>query len=254
MTPLFSAEGDAALAALARRSALYAFDFDGTLAPIVPRPDDARAPASTVERLERLGAVAPVVVITGRGVADLGNRLPFRPRFVVGNHGAEGMPVPIGRGTRDEHAAAVSAWRAQWTDALGAGADPGIEVEDKTYSLSVHFRATRDPVAAEAAVLAAAGKLVPPPRRIAGKMVVNLLPEGAADKGQALAGLVRHDGRDAAFFIGDDVTDEVAFENAPASWVTVRVGNVPDSHARFYVPDQADIDAVIDRLLASRAQ
>ena len=92
---------------------------------------------------------------------------------------------------------------------------------------------------------------------IGGKCVVNLLPEGAHDKGRALDELVRFDGATAAFFIGDDVTDESGFLDAPASWVTVRVGLSDDSAARFYIADQDAIDRclalLVDRITATGA-
>ncbi len=255
MKPLFSEEGEAALAALVSQKALYAFDFDGTLSPIVPRPDDAAASAQTVARLSALADLVPVVVITGRSVTDLARRLPVAPRHVVGNHGAEGLPSSIvdpeaARVARDAHAALAKSWLSQWPAAIASlSDDPGIVVEDKTYSLSVHYRHARDPDAARDAVFAAAERLEPTPRRIGGKRVVNLLPADAADKGQALAALVAYEACDTAFFIGDDVTDDVAFAQAPPSWLTVRVGRDAQSAARFFVDDQPDVDRVLDRLV-----
>ena len=63
--------------------------------------------------------------------------------------------------------------------------------------------------------------------------------------------LVRHERCDAAFFIGDDLTDEAAFADAPASWVTVKVGRDEDSAARYFIADQHDIDRCLELLLAN---
>ena len=253
MTPLFSPEGERAIAALARGRTLFGFDFDGTLAPIVARPDDAFASVATIDRLARLNARVPVVILTGRSVADVRRRLDFEPRHVVGNHGAEGLPGDAAAATAERavHERIAAGWRRQWADAIVAvGDDPGIVVEDKGASLSVHYRAAADPGAAERAVHAAAARLDPRPRLIGGKRVVNLLPEGAADKGRALDALVRFEGADTAFYIGDDTTDEVAFAQAPDHWMTVRIGPADASAARWSVDGQADIDRVLDRLLA----
>jgi trehalose 6-phosphate phosphatase len=236
---LFSPEGIAALDDLARRPSLYAFDFDGTLAPIVVQPDAARAPASTEALLAELTALAPTAVVTGRGVDDLKARLGAAPTYVVGNHGAEGLP---GGASPDleVHRAVVAQWLAQWRASGAEGA--GIVVEPKAYSLSIHYRHAPDHDAAMRTIERAFATFDPAPRVIGGKCVFNLLPEGAPDKGSALVALVAASHCETAFFVGDDLTDEVAFANAPASWFTVRVGDVADSAARFFIADQSSMD------------
>ncbi len=89
MQHLFSPEGEAALARCLHQQPLLAFDFDGTLTPIVPRPDDAYLSKGVSSRLAQLSKCLPVAIVTGRSVADVRGRLGFVPRFVVGNHGAE---------------------------------------------------------------------------------------------------------------------------------------------------------------------
>jgi trehalose 6-phosphate phosphatase len=250
---LFSVEGRAALERLARQKTLYAFDFDGTLAPIVPRPDDARAQPSTVALLKTLGARVPTLLLTGRGIDDLRQRIAFAPTFLVGNHGAEGLPDAIS--DEDGHAAhrvVVQRWLAQWPAVIARQIDdPDIVVETKAYSLSIHYRASRDHDAAIRAISAAIKALDPSPHVIGGKCVFNLLPEGAPDKGHALSALVEYTRCTAAFFIGDDVTDETGFADAPASWVTVRVGHSSASKARYFIDDQSDIDRCLEQLVAS---
>ncbi len=250
MIDLFGPEGLAALDRLARARTLYAFDFDGTLAPIVAVPDNARAAPTTIALLTAIGARVPTLILTGRGTDDLRRLLPFASKYVVGNHGAEGMPdAPAGD---PAHRAVVEAWLAQWPAAIAeSGAVAGLAVEPKRYSLSIHYRQADDHAAAERAIDAAIGRLDPRPRVIGGKCVLNLLPEGAPDKGSALRALVRIEHCDAAFFIGDDLTDEAAFEQAPPSWVTVRVGQSAASAARYFIPDQKDIDRCLERLLAA---
>src|SRR5690242_16341081 len=91
MRHLFSTEGEQALEAVMRQRPLLAFDFDGTLAPIVARPDEAHVPLEVSHGLAELAQALPVAVITGRSVADVRPRLGFEPRYVVGNHGAEDL-------------------------------------------------------------------------------------------------------------------------------------------------------------------
>ncbi len=265
MIDLFSPEGRAALERLSRRKTLYAFDFDGTLSPIVQRPDDARASPETNALLSSLSALVPTAILTGRGTDDLRRRLEFTPMYLVGDHGSEGLPDAMHRSLADTvsssggdatHRAIVEAWRAQWDATLGSaigpgGSSDGIVVEAKKYSLSIHYRMAPDAAAARAAIEATIALLDPIPRVIGGKCVYNLLPEGAPDKGKALASLVRHEQCEAAFFIGDDVTDEAAFVDAPASWVTVKVGDAEASAARYFIGRQDDIDRCLELLLAN---
>lgn len=261
MIDLFGSEGLAAMAALSRRRVLYAFDFDGTLAPIVAVPDDARAAPSTAALLSTLGALVPTVLITGRGVDDLRQRIAFTPLHLIGNHGAEGMPdtlrhslaASVSAHSGDEaHRDVVVTWLAQWPAAIAAsGATDGIVVEPKRYSLSIHYRQADDHDAAMRAITGAIGLLEPPPRIIGGKCVFNLLPEGAPDKGTALRTLVQYEGCEAAFFVGDDLTDEAAFQNAPSGWITVRVGRDEASAARYFIGQQVDIDHCLAKLIAN---
>lgn len=258
---LFSPEGGDALRRLARQRTLYGFDFDGTLAPIVARPGDARASAATERKLAELAARVPVAVLTGRSVADMRQRIEFTPLHLIGNHGAEGLPSPLHHSLADsltagnglpQHESSAREWMRQWPAAIAPHSDdPGIFVEDKTYSISIHYRLAADRAAAERAVAAAVATLVPAPRVIGGKCVVNLLPAGALDKGLALAALVRFEHCDAAFYIGDDETDEAAFYAAPAHWVTVHVGEDDVGAARFFIAHQGEIDRCLDLLVAS---
>ncbi len=259
MIDLFSAEGDAALARLATAKSLYAFDFDGTLAPIVARPEDARANDRVVALLARLATMAPTVLLTGRGVDDLRQRIAFTPLHLVGNHGAEGLPEPLHRSLAEsitaaggdaDHRAVVEGWLKQLPGLLAAGrVDHAVEIEAKRYSLSIHYRKTPDHGLARGGLEAAFAGLDPAPRVIGGKCVFNLLPEGAPDKGQALHALVRFERCEAAFFIGDDVTDEAAFIGAPESWVTVQVGCEPYSAARYGITGQEDIERCLERIV-----
>ena len=251
MIDLFGDEGRAALERLARRRALYAFDFDGTLAPIVERPDDAAAPATTVALLSRLAARVPTAIVTGRSIADVRRRLVFEPRHLIGNHGAEGMPGGADPAADEAHRGVARGWLAQWSAACDAKAEPGIVVEPKEYSVSIHYRQSSDHDAARHAIGAAIARLHPAPRVIGGKCVFNLLPEGSPDKGRALRALVDHESYETAFFVGDDLTDEAAFEAAPAAWITVRVGCDVESAARYCIADQADMDRVIETLIVA---
>ncbi len=246
MKDLLSAEGLRVLRAFAARSPLCLFDFDGTLAPLVPDPDSVQLPHSVQLLLQRLQQRVPVGIVTGRSLADIGARLEFRPDYLVGNHGLEGVP-----GERRAHAALVDACQ-RWRSALApqlAGIDPGIWLEDKHYSLSLHYLQAQDPAHAEAALAALCGRLQPAPRIIPGKYLFSLLPAERGDKGEAVKQLLRHTGADAALYGGDDVTDEDVFRLARPDLLSVRVEPSAASAAPWYVADHAAMLPLLETLL-----
>lgn len=243
-------EGRNELRRLARCNALYAFDFDGTLAPIVPDPAQARAEERVTRPLARLARLVPVAVISGRAQRDLIERLPCEIAYLVGNHGNEGLP------TRPDDAALVEIsrrWRAALESRLRAPDGSGVLLEDKGQSLALHYRTAADPAAASAFLRKLAHELEPAPTVIDGKMVLNLLPPGAMTKFEALDQLVRHAGVDCVLFVGDDDTDEIVFERAPPHWTTVRIDPVGTSRARFFLEEQASIELLLGHLLAELA-
>ena len=251
MQHLFTPAGEAALAAVLRLQPLMAFDFDGTLAPIVARPDDARISVALAARLKALASRLPVAIVTGRAVADVRERLGFQPQFIVGNHGAEEDAAPADGGNlADALASQLDGFRAT----LRAQADPlqaaGVVVEDKGLSIALHYRLSRDRAQAQQLIT---GLLTPEPaglRLFAGKMVVNAVPADAPDKAQAVHALVARLGAAAAFFAGDDVNDEPVFVSAPAHWLTLRIGrDDPACRARFYLDGPQEMEMLLDRVL-----
>lgn len=247
MEYLFAPEGQQALRDVLARQPLLAFDFDGTLAPIVAHPDDARIAPPVAERLQQLSVLRPVAIITGRSVSDVRSRLGFEPRYVVGNHGAEDDSVPSSRGD-----ALATLRAALWLRRPDLAAC-GVWVEDKGLSIALHYRLAPEREKAQALIL----DLLTPHddellRIFPGKMVVNVSAADAPDKAQALQGLVARCGARSALFAGDDVNDEPVFVAAPPHWLTVRMGLDPQrpSRARFYLHGPEEIGTMLERLLA----
>jgi trehalose 6-phosphate phosphatase len=245
MKHLFEPEGRRALQAALRAHPLLAFDFDGTLAPIVERPDDARVAPETAQRLDALSRLLPVAVVTGRAVADVTHRLGFSPRFVIGNHGAEDPSRTSG-----VDMSALDGLRAQLAARAGELHAAGIQVEDKRFSLALHYRRAHDQVRALACIDALVAGLDPTMRSFGGKCVFNLVLAAAPDKGDAVVSLVGRAGRAVAIFVGDDLNDEAVFERAPQEWLTVRVGrDDADSRAAFFLNDHSEVQALLDAML-----
>ncbi|MFO0667722.1 MAG: trehalose-phosphatase [Polyangiaceae bacterium] len=222
---------------------MVAFDFDGTLAPIVREPSAAKLRVSTRTRLTLLAALYPCVVISGRSRNDVAMRLaPIRFAAVVGNHGSE-----YGKG-RSQHANLVRAWAATLRRQLaGVG---GVEIEEKGASIAVHYRKARSRRDAKARIERAISLLDGALRLVEGKLVLNVLPEGAPHKGVAVQQLRGAVGADTAIFVGDDVTDEDVFSiDEPGRLLSVRVGRSRRSAASYCLASQRDVDSFLDVLI-----
>ena len=233
-----SPAGRAKLDAVVTAGALLAFDIDGTLAPIVARPEDARLPDDAQRCLAELARRHDVAIITGRAVGDARRMLSFEPRFLIGNHGAEG--VPEWRSRSDAFAHTVRLWR----DVLAASEHlraAGVSVEDKTYSMSLHFRRAVDHGVAQLAIRQCVATLQPSPRIIAGKAVVNLLPAGAPDKGDALRALIEATRATRVLYVGDDDTDEAVFTLDVPGVLSVRVEPDDSTAAALFLREQVEV-------------
>lgn len=234
----FSPEGVACLSAVLATRPLLAFDIDGTLAPIVDRPDEARLPDEAQHCLAKLAARMEVAIITGRSISDARRMLNFEPRYLIGNHGAEGLSEWRERGA--VFAQTVSGWRDTLT-ACEALTVNGVTVEDKRYSLSLHYRRAGNLCAAYRAICRCIDDLHPVPRVIDGKAVVNLLPPDAPDKGDALRALIGEARCSNVLYVGDDDTDETVFGLNLPSVLTLRVEPAADSRAALFLRDQREV-------------
>jgi trehalose 6-phosphate phosphatase len=202
------------------RRRIIILDFDGTLSPIVDRPDDARLAAGAEEAVDRLlDSPAGVVVLSGRHLDDLAPRLGRLAVTLVGGHGAAARQADGSRTSVvdiGEIEPVLREARSAIDQALD-GAD-GWMVEEKPHSVAVHYRnAAPDNVdRIHAAVLEALEPLTDRPpgwSLLDGKAVVELRPR-AVNKGEAVRWIAaRHPGR-VPLVIGDDVTDEEAFAAA----------------------------------------
>lgn len=234
MKHLFSAEGEAALARTLARTPLLAFDFDGTLAPIVASPDDASVATPVALRLARLAERLPLAIVTGRALRDVRQRLSFEPHYIVGNHGAEEAEDAA---EAQAYVRALDALRLRLRQHEALLAAAGVTVEDKGPSIALHYRLARDRAVAQQAIDDALTPLPPGGMRFDGKMVVNIAAAQAPDKAGAVRRLLHRSGAGSAFFAGDDINDEPVFRAATADWLTVRVGHLPAPSAAHYMID-----------------
>lgn len=233
---------------LCGENTLLVFDFDGTLAPITLHRAHAVMPRSTSVLFKHLASRATTAVISGRSMSDLRMRLKVHPDYLAGNHGLEGLLDNAAL----LHAAQrlCTAWHRQLKNILSRIPADGIDLENKRYSLSIHYRLASDARRARRTIMAALAKLHPAPQWMPGKKVINVLPPGAPDKGVALLQLIRRARAERALFIGDDDTDEMVFALDDPRIITVRVGRKHSSGAHYYLRRQSEIDAVLRYLVA----
>jgi trehalose 6-phosphate phosphatase len=219
--PVTPAGRDGLAALLARpERAVIALDFDGTLAPIVADPEQARAHPEAVPALAALAPkVAAVAVVTGRpaGVAvrhgGFAGVAGLEHLVVLGHYGAERWDAVTGTVSAPAPHPGVAAARAELPGFLDRiGAWQGTWIEEKGRAVAVHTRRASDPQAAFEALRAPLtdlagrhGLIVEP-----GRMVLELRPPGM-DKGVALSEYAREISAESVLYAGDDLGDLPAF-------------------------------------------
>lgn len=218
------------------------FDVDGVLAPIVPRPEDARVPADLRDELRRLDArYALVACVSGRDGADARRVVGVPELTYVGNHGLELDPAA------DEWAARLAAFldSVDWP-----------RTENKRLTASLHYRDASDEAAAKLELDAVAQRA-----RDAGlvarygRKVLELVPPLAAHKGTAVRKLLDDNGLERALYAGDDTTDLDAFSALDVLELAVRVAvaspeGPPELQERadIVLESQADVIGLLRRL------
>lgn len=248
MKPFFSSEGISTLSSFPPKQTLYAFDFDGTLAPVIHNPDKSSLSPTTSHLLQSLAEIALLAIISGRSVSDLKSRLNFLPDYLIGNHGMEGITLitkPI-----ESSKAICDAWKLQLaTDIYTCGKLSEVTIEDKFFSLTLHFRQAKNKKMLRMMIHEKIQKLDPPPKVITGKSVINLVPMNSPNKGDAFLELITRQNFTHAFYVGDDETDEDIFTLSNNSILTVRVGHKKTSQAQFFIKKQCEINHLLREIL-----
>lgn len=237
-----------------RRVSLF-LDYDGTLTPIVARPDLAVLDDTMRATLRRLAGLCRVAIISGRDLDDVRERVGLKGLVYAGSHGFD-IAGPENLRIRHKEAAPFPALLAKAGRRLTAALEAvkGVIIEPKRYALAVHYRqvADKDLRRIETAfeeVLAAEPEL----RRTAGKKVFELRPRVDWDKGRALRWLMAALGEDGAdalpFYCGDDETDEDAFAALSGRGITIFVGPAgAPSGAGYQLRDPGEVGHFLARL------
>jgi trehalose 6-phosphate phosphatase len=240
-----------ASAALAEAPAGLLTDFDGTLSPIVADPASSRLVDGAAPALEALvRRLAVVAVVTGRAPLDARRMTGVPGLLVAGNHGMEWLEPGADAPIPSPEAARV---RAR-IDAVLAAVPmlPGVTIEDKGLSATIHYRNAADPEATRRAVVAVlpglgpGGELELRP----GRMSLELRPIGLGDKGAATRTIIDRFGLRGAVVMGDDVTDLDMFaavaERRDAGLLRGAIIGVGGGDAEVPPEVSAAADAVLD--------
>ncbi|MGE5189323.1 MAG: trehalose-phosphatase [Gemmatimonadota bacterium] len=236
---------------------LWVFDFDGTLSPIVPDRNAARLHPASFDLLGDLSADPRnrVAVLSSRDLEDLAARVAV-PRVVLG--GASGLAWRIPGGHRilpgEAMERKLGEARERVLPLLGRlGAFPGVEVEDKRWSVAVHYRGVLPDAMPMLRPLLDELAGQPAIRVYTGPMAAEVQFFPAVNKAFGIRRLCRllafAPGRGRLFYAGDDENDAVAMR-----WVLARKGTAIVVGDRLRVPGAARVDGPASLARAVRAQ
>jgi trehalose-phosphatase len=235
-------------------------DYDGTLSAIAPTPEEATLPFATREILAALVKLrdVKVAIISGRALEVLKELVQVPGLSYVGSHGAEfSSPGITPKKISKRYYRLLQDLQQRISSRLGGMA--GVLFEHKPVSFAVHYRKTSSPVERKAKrlILETCGDLVHQEQIsiMQGKKVIEIMPPHAMNKGQATRLLLRAWGRNKylPIFIGDDRTDEAAFEVLRDRGLTVRVGEEGNgSKAEYLVQDIGEVRLFLELILYLR--
>jgi len=260
---LFSVWQDFSKRLKAARRVLLLCDYDGTLTPIVDRPELADLSEKARQMLQALARQSHITVgiISGRALADLRQRVGISNVIYAGNHGLE-IEGP-GIGLVNPLAAEMRPVFRLLNQVLNKALAPirGVQVEDKGLTISVHYRMVEEGKSGEVTnaferVIATArslGKV----RITSGKKVYEVRPAVEWDKGEAIALLIERFGKTKTkkellpIYLGDDQTDEDGFRViGKHEGISVFVGeDTRKSAARYYLKSPAEVEQFLERLV-----
>jgi len=249
------------LKALLEGKSVYLFlDFDGTLAPIVNKPGKAILPKKTKEILKGLAESAgfKIAIVSGRTARDVEKRVGLKNVIYVGNHGFEiiGPKIRLRRRLPLRYRRVIG--RIKNDLARGLFSFGGVLIEDKGFSLAVHYRmARKGDISAIKKIFNSI--VLPYVRRNwikvnPGKMIAEIKPGTSWNKGSAVLWLLSKlkkaskGAKALPIYIGDDVTDEDAFMALENKGITVMVGKPKRSKASFYLRGTEDVARFLNAL------
>jgi alpha,alpha-trehalase len=239
-----------------RRIAVF-LDYDGTLTPIVERPELAVLPDKMRTTLKALAELCTVCVVSGRRRSDVERLVGLDGLTYVGSHGFDivgPQGTDIQHEVGEDYVPILKKAARELRSRLASV--PGVIVEDKVYAVAVHFRmvAPSEVSQVERAVDSMLARC-PGLRKTGGKKVFELRPDIDWDKGKAVLWLLEALGLDESdivpFYIGDDVTDRDAFRALAGKGISLLVSEEAQlTCADYRLSDPAEVGTFLDELSA----
>ena len=242
--------------ALAEGKRLAVFlDYDGTLTPIVERPELAVLSREMRDTVQRLADRAAVAVVSGRDLRDVKAMVELEDIYYAGSHGFE-IVTPSGKRLDGDPGAVFLPALSEAEAALerATAGVPGLWVERKKFSIAVHYRQVApEDVASVEPLFADVASRYDRLQRVAGKKIYELQPRVDWHKGKAVLRLMEElglrGGKGLAIYIGDDVTDESAFEALAGVGIGVVVtGEQRPTAAEYRLPDTGVVRLFLEKL------
>ncbi len=247
---------DALLERIGNRRLAVFLDYDGTLTPIVERPEQAELGDAMRRQIRRLAQLCAVAVVSGRDLDDVRRRAGIDGIVYAGSHGfdIEGrLDRPIREQQGTEYLPELDKAERQLHRLLDGVA--GCHLERKRFSIAVHYRQVRE--ADMDAVENAVDEILeehPRLRKSGGKKVFEVQPDMDWDKGKAVCRLLEVLDLDRPdvlpLYLGDDLTDEDAFGALREQGIGIRVGNGPSrTRARYALRDPQEVERFFAELI-----
>jgi len=240
-----------------RRPAVF-LDYDGTLTPIVARPELAVLSDEMRTTLHDLAARCPVAIVSGRDRQDVENMVQIDSLVYAGSHGFD-IVGPDGLKMRHEEGASYGPSLQAAAEELErrVGDILGVLIERKRYAVALHYRlVAEEDLLAIGLAMAEVAASYPDLRRTGGKKVYELRPGIAWDKGKAVTWLLQALQLDAPevlpFYLGDDETDEDAFRVLEGRGIGILVAERPDeTRAHYLLRDPEEARVFLQHLIAA---
>jgi trehalose-phosphatase len=238
----------------AGKEPLFFLDYDGTLTPIASHPREALLPKEMQAVLDRLGDRYFVAIVTGRGLKDIQTLIPLKHVYFAASHGfilkdPEGQQFTCAGSDKylDE---IQEAYRYLYAK---LGGIPGVHIENKEFSIAVHDRLVNAEVEHVRKVVAQAPQQFKGLKVTYGKRVSELRPNVEWDKGKAVLWLIENalnlEKPPFPIVIGDDLTDEDAFEAVKGSGVSICVQEAPrETHADYILKDTLEVQKFLEKM------
>lgn len=257
--PLVFSEETKIFELLENRDLAFFLDYDGTLTPIVKRPEDARLSEEMRETLKQLSKLYPVAIITGRDTQDVKDFIQLDNLIYAGSHGYS-INGPDGLFMEHEKAGEIIPLLDRIEKELQEelrDKTKGVQIERKRYAIALHYRNAREtdvPVVYEhVAKMLKKHKGI---KKGEGKKVVEIKPDLDWHKGKALLWLLdaldlKERDKCLPVFIGDDITDEDAFRAVKEIGIGILVGtHGQDTAAQYSLKNVFQVREFFETIIA----